>query len=260
MGTLFAMSGSGVGGDTQKRLETATGHLAARGRGFHADSFGPEGGRLAIQTTDAAPSGERLVLRAWRENDRINWNLELERPRARTDEEYAETDASRHLGTAMNEAAENVADKLLRVRKDGYSNWMLCRNTSLLFQHPTEVEKAAQHVLRATTVIQKWSQPRDKPSVQELAEKLSADAGLSLTFAPRNEGGLSQVQIMVEINDRHTLSIDHRATAANRPTTQPDDGPCQAARSRLNTDARDSPSTRPRQHRERSGNHRGKRA
>ena len=198
--------------DTQKRRETATGHLAARGCGFHTDVFGPEGAILAMQTTDAARSGERLVLRAWREDDRISWNLDLERPRARRDEEYVETDASRQLGPATAEAADNMADKLLHVMKSDHSNWMLCRNTSLLFQHPGEVERAAQHVLKATTVIQKWIRRGDKPSVQELAEKLAADAGLSLTFAPTDDGGLSQVRIMVEINDRHTLSIDHRAT------------------------------------------------
>ena len=165
-----------------------------------------------MQTTDSARSDERLVLRAWRDNDEIIWNLELERPRARRDEEYAETDASRYFQAEMGKAAENVADKLLRITKDSYANWVLCQNTSLLFQHPTEVEKAARHVLRATTIIQKWSQRRDKPSVQELAEKLSADAEMSLTFAPSGKRGLSQIRLMVEINDRHTLSIDHRAT------------------------------------------------
>ena len=200
------------GPETQERRERATGHLAARGCGFHTDVFGPEGAILAMQTTDAARSTERLVLRAWHEDDRTNWNLELERPRARKDEEYAETDASRHLQVEMGEAAENVADKLLRIRKDSYVNWVICQNTSLLFQHPAEVEKAARHLLRATTVIQQWSRRRDKPSVQELAEKLSSDAEMSLTFAPRGKRGLSQVRIMVEINDRHTLSIDHRTT------------------------------------------------
>ena len=198
--------------DAEKRREAATGHLAARGCGFHTNVYGPEGATLAMQTTDSARSNERLVLRAWRDNDEIIWNLELERPRARRDEEYAETDASRYFQAEMGKAAENVADKLLRITKDSYANWVLCQNTSLLFQHPAEVEKAARHVLRATTIIQKWSQRRDKPSVQELAEKLSADAEMSLTFAPRGKRGLSQIRLMVEINDRHTLSIDHRAT------------------------------------------------
>ena len=198
--------------NAEKDCDAATGHLAALGCGFHTNVYGPKGATLAMQTTDAARSNERLVLRAWRDEYKINWNLELERPRARRDEEYAETDASRYFQAEMGKAAKNVADKLLRIRNDGYANWVFCQNTSLLFQHPAEVEKAARHVLRATTVIQKWNQRRDKPSVQELAEKLSADAEMSLTFAPRGKKELSQIRLMVEINDRHTLSIDHRAT------------------------------------------------
>ena len=112
----------------------------------------------------------------------------------------------------MEDAAEHLAGMLTAAVKNNYSNWLLTRNNSMLFKHPREVEKAARHVLRATTVIQAWSRRPDKPSVLEVAEKLASDAELSLSFAPKDGGGLSQVRIMVEINDRHALSIDHMAT------------------------------------------------
>ena len=76
----------------------------------------------------------------------------------------------------------------------------------------SEIRRVARRLSRATETIEKWTKRRDKPSLQEVSEKLTADAGLSLTFTPRDEGRLERVQISIEINEHNTLSIDRRAT------------------------------------------------
>ena len=205
------MAGSGRT-DSASRMETAIGRLAERGYGFHLDNRAPTGARIAIQTTDARHTAEPLLLEADREDGRTRWTLELQIPRARHHDEYPETDGNRQLAAASANAASKVADALVATIEDGYANWNWCRNTSLIFEHPSEIEKAARHIRRAASVINTWRERRDGPSVLELAEKLSPHADLSLRFMADNERELSEVRLMVEINERHALSIDHRST------------------------------------------------
>ena len=198
--------------DAASRMETAIGRLAARGYGFHLDNRTPSGATIAIQANDPRHAAERLLLEADREGGRTRWTLELQAPRARHRDDYPETHGNRQLADAATFAAVKVADALLKTIDDGYANWTLCRNTSLIFNHPSEIERAARHVRRAANVIDAWSERRDRPSVLELAEKLSSDAELSLRFLAKDEHTLGEVRLMVEINERHALSIDRVAT------------------------------------------------
>ena len=198
--------------DASSGMETAIGRLAARGYGFHVDKSTPTGAMIAIHTTDPRHAGEHLLLKADREGERARWKLELQIPRARQHEDYPETHGNRQLADATAFAALKVAEALLKTIDDGYANWTRCRNTSLIFEHPSEIERAARHVQRATKVIAAWSERRDRPAVLELAEKLSPDAELSLRFLAKDEHTLGEVRLMVEINERHALSIDRLAT------------------------------------------------
>ena len=198
--------------DAASQIETAIGRLAVRGYGFHLDNRTPSGGTVAIQASDPRHAAEHLILEADREGGRTRWTLEIQAPRARHRDEYPETRGNRQLADATAFAAVKVADALLKTIDDGYANWTLCRNTSLVFNHPSEIERAARHVRKATKVIDAWSERRDKPSVLELAEKLSPDAELSLRFLANDEHALGEVRLMVGINERHALSIDRLAT------------------------------------------------
>ena len=198
--------------DAASRMETAIGRLAARGYGFHLDNRTPSGATIAIKANDPRHAAERLLLEADREGGRTRWTLELQIPRARRRDEYPETRGNRQLADATAFAALKLAETLLETIDDGYANWTLCRNTSLIFEHPSEIKRAARHVQRATKAINAWSARHDRPSVLELAEKLSPDAELSLRFLANDERPLGEVRLMVEINERHALSIDRLAT------------------------------------------------
>ena len=198
--------------DPASRMETAIGRLAARGYGFHLDNRTPSGATIAIQANDPRHAAERLLLETDREDGRTRWTLKLQIPGARRREEYPETHGNRQLADAATFAAVKVAEALLKTIDDGYANWTRCRNTSLIFEHPSEIERAARHVQRATKVIAAWSERRDRPAVLELAEKLSPDAELSLRFMANDERPLGEVRLMVEINERHALSIDRLTT------------------------------------------------
>ena len=198
--------------DATSRMETAIGRLGARGYGFHLDKSTPTGATIAIQTTNPRHAGECLLLKADREGERTRWKLELQTPRARRHDDYPETHGNRQLADATAFAALKLAEALLKTIDDGYANWTRCRNTSLIFEHPSEIERAARHVQRATKVIAAWSERRDRPAVLELAEKLSPDAELSLRFMANDERPLGEVRLMVEINERHALSIDRLTT------------------------------------------------
>ena len=194
------------------------GQLAGRALGlqvfnFHTSMAGPNGGSIAVQTTDPAHSAERLVLRASGNGGDVEWTLELERPKARDDTDYSETETSSGLAEQLKTTGRRIAEALAKTASNGFAGYMLCR------KHQPDVRASRGDAAgRATTQTRDrddrevWTRRRDKPSLHELSEKLTADAGLSLTFTPRDDGRFEQVQISVEINEHHTLSIDRRAT------------------------------------------------